>query len=395
VDARHEHAIPRPDLEVPAAEQVAASAGPVPASGRGMSLPDTDVVATAAEAARGAHPPLVVLEPLADFLDQHGIGDGVPSVEAIGDGHSNVTLLVARGGALVVLRRPPRPPLPPSAHNVIREAKLQQALARVGAPVPQVLAVCEDESVIGAPFYLMEYRRGHVSGTELPPELDTPEGRHAVSAAVVDTLVDLHQLAFQGAGLARFGQADGYIDRQLDRFAKLWVTNHTRSVPEVETVYAWLVDHRPRERPPTLVHGDFRLGNVMFEVESPARVAAVLDWELATIGDPLSDLGYLTATWAHPNDDEANPMLTLSAVTRRAGFLNAEQLQLRYSERTGTDLGDFRWYEALALWKACVFLESSYRRYLYGTTTDPYFGTLEAGVPALARAALSRTRATA
>jgi aminoglycoside phosphotransferase (APT) family kinase protein len=210
---------------------------------------------------------------------------------------------------------------------------------------------------------------------------------------MVDKLADLHAVDIAASGLASYGRADGYLARQLRRFAGLLRAHKTRPLAELDKVGRWLEATRPASGPATVVHGDYRLGNVIFNVTHPAEIAAILDWELGTIGDPLADLGYLSAMWAEP-DDEDTPMLRLSRVTRLQGFWGRRDLLERYATRTGSALDDITWYEVLALWKSAIFLECSYARYLNGATTDPYFATLRDGVPALAITANSRiTRA--
>jgi aminoglycoside phosphotransferase (APT) family kinase protein len=326
------------------------------------------------------------VEPLAAYLDSLGLGTGAPRIEPIGDGHSNLTFLIEREGARVVLRRPPRGPLPPSAHDVIREARLLSALRPQGTPVPEVLGTCEDDGVIGVPFYVMAWVDGHVLTEEMPAELVGEAKRLAES--LVDGLVDLHALDATADGLAGFGRPDGYLERQLKRFGGLYETNATRPLADLEAVADWLAANLPESPASTVVHGDYRLGNVMM-APSPARLASILDWEMATIGDPLADLGYMTAMWSEPGDPP-NPVGDLSAVTRGAGFPGRDFLARRYAELTGRSLDALPWYQVLAIWKAAIFLEGSFRRFGAGTTSDPYFAGLEAGVPALA--ALARER---
>src|SRR4051794_24434841 len=262
----------------------------------GSPAPD-DIVATRAEAERNDRVPLLVLEPLAAFLDEHGLGSGPVEAEPVGEGHSNATYLVRREGCEVVVRRPPRPPLPPSAHDVVREARLLTALTDSEARVPVVLAVCDAESVIGAPFYVMERLPGEVITTEVPAALDTPAERRRIGEQLVDALVEIHAVDWR-ACLEGFGKPTGYLERQVRRFRGLWEHSRTRDVPAVERVGDWLERTLPESGPATIVHGDYRLGNTMFASGAPARLVAVFDWEMATIGDPLADLGYLCTTWS-------------------------------------------------------------------------------------------------
>jgi aminoglycoside phosphotransferase (APT) family kinase protein len=346
-----------------------------------------EIVDTPEEAAGAALAPLLVRRPLERFLDGLGLGSGPLEARSLGDGHSNVTFLVERGGWRGVLRRPPRPPLPPSAHDMAREARVQRALEAAGARVPHVVALCEDESILGVPFYVMDYAEGDVITGRVPPALDSLEGRRRVAEELVDALVEIHAVDWRAAGLEGFGKPEGYNERQVRRFAGLWDVNKTRELPRVQEVGAWLAAHVPEQRDATVVHGDFRLGNVMYAREAPARVLAVMDWELSTIGDPLADLGYFLATYSEPG---AEPnVLHLTTVTQGDGFPSRAELAARYGERSGRSVSSLAWYEALALWKSAVFCEAIYGRHLRGERgeDDPFGRLLEVGVPQLADAA--------
>lgn len=342
------------------------------------------IVDTPEEAAEQERAPLLVRRPLERFLDARGLGEGPLEAEPIGEGHSNVTFAIRRGGGAWVLRRPPRPPLPPSAHDVLREARLLSAVEDADVRTPRVLATCDDDAVIGAPFYVMELVEGDVLTTELPAALEGEEAR--IGEQLVDALVEIHAVDWLACGLEGYGRPTGYLDRQLRRFAGLWEHNRTRELPVLDRLSAWLAEHRPESGPATIVHGDYRLGNTMFARGAPARLNAIFDWELATIGDPLADVGYLVATWSQADDAE-DAMRGLGAVTRRPGFPTREELVARYEERSGRPMSDVRWYMTLALWKSAVFLEGSYRRRLAGTTDDAFFDLLEQGVPAIAERA--------
>ncbi|WP_320669102.1 phosphotransferase family protein [Patulibacter defluvii] len=332
--------------------------------------------------------PALPLAPLTAFLDAHGLGRGPVAAVAIGEGHSNLTYLLRRRDRRMVLRRPPLGPLAPSAHDVLREARLLRALRPAGVRVPEVLAVGDDPATIGAPFYLMPFLDGHVLTDRVPAALAGPARAAEIGERLVDALVELHAVDPGAEGLAGLGRPDGYLDRQLRRFGALLAEHGTRPLPDLEATAERLRATRSASGPATVVHGDYRLGNVMLATDGgPLRLTAILDWELATIGDPLADLGYLTAMWARPGDPEDDPMLALGAVTRGPGFADREQLAARYAERSGRDVAGLRWYQALAVWKAAIFLEVSYGRHLAGATTDPYFARLGAGVPRLARRA--------
>jgi aminoglycoside phosphotransferase (APT) family kinase protein len=348
------------------------------------TVPDGfEVVANAAEAARLVSPPLLVVDSVTAFLDSEGLGTGPISWVRIGDGQSNVTYAIRRGRQVMVLRRGPRPPLPRSTHDMVREARIQHLVRKQGVPVPEILAVCQDESVLGVPFYMMSFLDGTIITDSIPSGLSSIAQREATSAAVVDTLVQLHQVDVSTGELATFGRPDGYLRRQLERFGALWEVNTTRDLPEVARIGRWLVSNTPDSQAAALIHGDFRTGNLMFAPGSPPRVMAILDWEMATVGDPLADLGYLTATYAEP--DSFSTPLELTSVTREPGYLNREQLVSRYRERMDLSLDALPWYQTLALWKASIFCEAIYTRWLHGERPgDTGFApSLEAGVPGL------------
>jgi aminoglycoside phosphotransferase (APT) family kinase protein len=343
----------------------------------------TTIVDTPEEAAELELPPLLVRRPLEAYLDGHGLGSGPIEAEPIGQGHSNVTYKIRRGETELVLRRPPRPPLPPSAHDVLREARLLMAVEDAPVRTPKVLVACDDESVIGAPFYVMECCLGDVIVSEMPEAFAADEDHRRISEELVDALVEIHAVDWEACGLGDYGKPTGYLDRQLRRFGGLWEHNKTRELPVLDRLTEWLAEHKPESGPATIVHGDYRLGNVMFGRGRPPRLTAIFDWELATIGDPLADVGYLVATWAQPGDPE-NPISALGGLTRQPGFLAREELIARYEERSGRSMSDVRWYMTLALWKSAVFLEGSYKRRLAGTTEDPFFDLLKQGVPDVA-----------
>jgi aminoglycoside phosphotransferase (APT) family kinase protein len=346
-----------------------------------------DVVRTAAET--GGKAPLLILDRIEAFLDEHGLGSGPVRATRIGEGGgSNFTFLLEREDGRWVLRRPPRPPLPPSAHDVVRESRLQLALGEAGfRRLPTIVAVCEDDSLLGVPFYVMDWLEGDVAGETLPAGLERPDARRALGLDLVDALVEIHAADVGTPGLAAFVRPGSYNERQTRRFAQLWEINKTRELPAVEKVSGWLAGNLPEPVPETVVHGDYRLGNTMLR---GGRIAAVLDWEMGAIGDPRADVGYLLATYSEPGGPP-NPLGT-SPVTAQDGFPSKAELVARYSERSGRELGPLAWFEALALWKAAVFCEAIYGRFIRGElgAEDTRAAIFEHAVPLLADTALER-----
>ena len=348
-----------------------------------------DIVETAADAQGHAKPPLLILDRIAAFMDERGLGSGELRARRIGEGGgSNFTFLLERDEGRFALRRPPRPPLPPSAHDVVREARLQLALREAGfSRLPTIVAVCDDETLLGVPFYVMAFLDGLVPTDQAPPGLEEEFSRHALGDDLVDVLVEIHAADVTTPELASFARPGSYNERQIRRFAQLWEINKTREIPRVDEISSWLATNVPEPLPPTVVHGDFRLGNTMIDPADPARIIAVLDWEMGAIGDPRADVAYLLATYSEPGGP-ANPLGT-SPVTALTGFPSRAEIVRRYVERSGRDVEPLVWFEALALWKAAVFCEAIYGRYVRGElgAEDQRAARFEQGVPQLAEAA--------
>lgn len=337
-------------------------------------------------------PPLIDEENLRRYLAERIPGENVPlTVERIRGGHSNETFFIQRGSEGWVLRRPPRGPLLPTAHDVLREYRVLKALNNTDVPTPRVLLACDDTSVIGAPFYLMERLQGIVVRQELPAYASDTAGKQAISKALVDVLAELHNVDWRAAGLADFGKPEGYLERQLRRWTGQLEKSRQRPLPDLDAVTVWLTEHMPTSGPATIVHGDYRLDNVMLAKDEP-RVIAIFDWEMATIGDPLADVGYLLSFWRQPDDPEPEFSSEMWRVMERPGFLSRAEIAAYYAERTGRPIHDIAFYEALAIWKLAILLEGSYSRHRSGTTDDPFFEQLGEGVPALARRALAVCR---
>jgi aminoglycoside phosphotransferase (APT) family kinase protein len=339
-------------------------------------------------------PPLVDEQALARYLDERLPGSDAIQVERHQAGHSNETFFVTRGDDSWVLRRPPRGAFLPSAHDVLREFRVLDGLGRTNVRVPRTVLACEDESVIGAPFYLMERIDGVVIRQEVPDLFPEPD-RAALGDELVDALVELHSVDPASCGLDKFGKPTGYLERQLRRWTgQLELTMpHSRPLPDLERVGEWLASHLPAPQQTTIVQGDYKLDNVMFAKETPARLVAILDWEMATLGDPLADLGWMISFWRESSDDAGDLFAETTRVTELPGFRSRAELIDRYAAATGRDVSGLGWYTVLAIWKLAILLEGSYARHLAGMTDDPFFAQLETGVPALADKALEIAKA--
>ncbi|MGQ0823591.1 MAG: phosphotransferase family protein [Actinomycetota bacterium] len=336
---------------------------------------------------------LVEPERLAAWMDAQDLAPGAPiSVERITTGHSNEVFRIERGALRLVLRRPPRAPLSPTAHDMAREYRLLRAFAdpvgwraRVPVPVANAVALCTDPEVIGAPFYLMDIVEGVVVRERLPPVLGAElDAGRACAFALVDALAGIHAFDWQAGGLGDFGRPDGYLDRQVPRWLGQLERYKTRSLPEVDDAGRWLAAHVPAMQDPTVIHGDYKLDNVMFAAARPIRLVAVFDWEQSTIGDPLVDVGWLVGLWVEPGD--AGVLAGMSPLGPAAPT-RAELLE-RYANVSGRDLGHIAFYCVLGLFKLACVMEGSYARFRAGTSDDAFFAALAEGVPALARRAL-------
>jgi aminoglycoside phosphotransferase (APT) family kinase protein len=314
---------------------------------------------------------------------------GALEIEQFPGGHSNLTYLLRWGDHEYVLRRPPLGPLVPKAHDMGREHRVLDALWPVFAPAPRPWLLCEDPGVIGAPFYVMERRRGVVVRRELPPSWAADErARRALGETVVDTMVDLHAVDFAAAGLGELGRPEGFMARQVRGWAERWERARDRDVPAIETLAAWLAARVPSPPPPTLVHGDLKLDNMMVAADDPRRVVAVLDWEMCTTGDPLADLGTLLGYWTSEGDPYARAEHG-GYVSEQPGFPTRDELVARYAARSGRDVSRIAFYEVFARYKTAVVVQQIYIRWKRGQTRDPRFGQMAPRVEALAESALA------
>jgi aminoglycoside phosphotransferase (APT) family kinase protein len=307
-------------------------------------------------------------------------------VRQFSGGHSNLTYLLRFGDAEVVIRRPPLGPVAPTAHDMRREFRWLSAMNAVFPLAPRPYLLCEDTDVVGSIFYAMERRTGIVVRTEEPPPLaGRQEARRAVSESLVDTLAALHAIDVGRDGLAQLGKPAGFVARQVRGWTDRWRNARTTPRPEMDALAEWLLARLPPDpESPAVVHGDFKLDNVMLDAVDAARIVAVLDWEMSALGDPLVDVGILLAYWAPPAFGGRD---ALTGVTDRPGYFTRDEIVERYARRSGRDVSNIRYYEIFALFKIAVVVQQIYVRWVRGQTSDARFATLDARVAFLARQA--------
>jgi aminoglycoside phosphotransferase (APT) family kinase protein len=303
--------------------------------------------------------------------------------EVISGGLSNITYRVHFPGRTVILRRPPLGHILPSAHDMAREFKVLQALSPTEVPVPKVLRLCSDTAVLGQPFYVMDEVAGDILRSSSDTDQLTVTQRADATQSFIETLATLHNLEPAAVGLIDYGRPDGYCSRQIRRWGDQWALSHTRSLPDMDTLLSKLAESVPASPKSAIVHGDYRLDNV---IASPARahqVAAVLDWELSTLGDPLADLGLTLTYWHDEGDAERAQIPVAVGITAKAGFPTAAELAQTYAELTGIDLANMGFYLAFGAMKLAVILEGVHARYLGGLTVGPGYDTAGQAVPVL------------
>jgi len=300
-------------------------------------------------------------------------------------GHSNLTYLARFGGAELVIRRPPLGPVAATAHDMAREYRWLSALHPVFPLAPRTYLLCEDASVIGSVFYVMERRRGMVVRHDEPLGLaNRPDQRRRVSEALVDTLVDLHAIDVNVGALVALGKPAGFVGRQVRGWTERWQRSKITEVSEMDGLAVWLANRIPSDPLiPSVVHGDFKLDNVMLDPLDPGRVVAVFDWEMSALGDPLVDVGILLAYWTPTAPSAKRDALT--TVTDRPGWLTRDRIVERYAARSGRDLAAIRFYETFALFKIAVVIQQIFFRYARGQTDDSRFATFGERVADLAR----------
>ena len=309
------------------------------------------------------------------------------TIRQFGGGAANLTYLLDYGTHEYVLRRPPLGPLAASAHDMGREYRVLSVLWQAFPAAPRAFLFSDDPAIIGAPFFIMERRQGVVVRRSLPDHYaNEPDAPRRMSEALVDTLAAFHAVDYTALGLGDLGKPDGFLDRQIDGWYRRWHAAKTADLPDMDAVYAWLKANRPDGGAVSLVHNDYKLDNVMLAAGDPGRVVAVFDWDMCTLGDPLSDLGALLTYWTEAADPaylQATAMMPLGDL----GFLTREQLVARYAEKSGRAVGDIRFYHALGLFRLTVIVAQIVIRYRRGQTQDVRFAAMEAMIPRLARRA--------
>lgn len=329
---------------------------------------------------------------LSEYLRGKIQGSAPLDIEQFPNGHSNLVYLVRSGRREYVLRRPPLGPVAPKAHDMAREYRVLQAVHPYFPEAPQVFLLCDDPGILGSTFFLMERRRGIVIRDTAPADLAAiPEYPQVLSEAFIDCLGRLHAIDIEETGLNSLGKAEGFVERQVRGWADRWTRARTEEVAEIERVIQWLHDRLPSSREATLVHNDYKLDNVMIRPTGDG-IEAVLDWEMATVGDPLADLGLTLCYWTWANvAAQENGHAPAVTITTQPGWYSRERLLQRYTERTSRDVSAVGYYEVLGVFKLAVILQQIYYRFRRGHTHDPRFRHFDRQVRALARLAASLT----
>jgi aminoglycoside phosphotransferase (APT) family kinase protein len=331
-------------------------------------------------------------ERLAEYLEGKLPGaDQDLCVRQFGGGAANLTYLLDYGTHQYVLRRPPLGPVAPTSHDMGREHKVLSVLHKTYPYAPQSYLYCDDPGIIGAPFHIMKRCTGTIVRTRIPEEYEPiRDAPQKMSLALVDALAEFHAVDYEKLGLGEIGKPDGFIRRQIDGWHRRWEGAKAEEVPEMDEVHAWLVDNQPPSPGSTLVHNDFKLDNTMFDPDDPGRVVAVLDWDMCTLGDPLSDLGALLTYWTEPSD---SPSMQAAATSFMPvgddRFPTRAELVSRYAERSGRDVSHVHFYHMLGMYRVIVIVAQIYIRFVRGQTQDKRFEAFGELVKNLARSAVA------
>ena len=325
---------------------------------------------------------------LADYLRGKLPGSDAPlMVRQFGGGAANLTYLLRYGDQEYVLRRPPLGEVARSAHDMKREYKVLSRLYQAFPYAPHAYLHCEDKEILGADFFVMERREGIVVRRRIPDTFASmAHAPRLMSLALIDALAELHAVDYEAVGLGDLGHPVGFIERQIEGWYKRWQAAKTNAVPEMDAVYEWLKEHLPLSSDVSLVHNDYKLDNVMFAADDPARIVAIFDWDMCTLGDPLSDLGSLIAYWTEPGDSPYFQGASMMP-TGDLGFLTRSELVARYAAKSGRSVSNINFYHALGLFRIVVIVAQIYIRYVRGQTQDQRFAQFGMMIPIMAQAA--------
>jgi aminoglycoside phosphotransferase (APT) family kinase protein len=327
------------------------------------------------------------LQKVERYLRDHieGIGEGSLLVRQFPAGASNLTYLLEVGDWEAVLRRPPLGPVAPRAHDMKREFTLLQKVHPVFSLAPLPYVFCDDPAILGAPFYVMERRKGVVLNTSFPPGVTATAGLcEQISQMVIETLVQIHAINWHAAGLDELGHPEGFLERQVKGWVERYYRAQTEDIPEVQSLTGWLMTHMPQSPAPTLIHNDFKLNNMLLNANDLTQAVAVLDWEMATIGDPLFDLAVSLSYWVTPGDPEELQTI-LPTVTNLPGFVSRETFMEMYAQKSKRDLSSIDYYMIFAYFKLAVIIQQIYVRWKRGQTQDERFGIYGGRVQTLVR----------
>ena len=316
------------------------------------------------------------------------------TVRQFGGGAANLTYLLDYGSHEYVLRRPPLGPVAKSAHDMAREYKVLSVLHQALPVAPRAFLYGDDPALIGADFFVMERRKGVVVRRKLPPPFaHLPDAPRRMSEAMVDALAELHAVDFAALGLGDLGKPEGFIERQVEGWYKRWHAAKEADLPDMDHIYHWLKANLPSSTDVTLVHNDYKLDNVMLAEHDPGRLVAIFDWDMCTLGDPLSDLGALLCYWTEPSDAPYFQQMAMMP-TGDLGFLTRRELVERYAAKSGRSVHNINFYHTLGLFRLVVIIAQIYIRYVRGQTQDARFAAFGPMIPLMAKAAVEVMRET-
>ena len=325
---------------------------------------------------------------LSDFLKGKLEGSENPlHVRQFPGGKANLTYHLDYGSHEYVLRRPPLGPVAPTAHDMAREYSVLSVLHNIFPLAPKAYLFSDEESIVGAPFFIMNRHSGIVVRKNMPSEFaDEPHAGRQMSIALADALAEFHKVDYESLGLQSLGKPDGFIDRQIEGWSKRWEAAKHKDIREMDEIYNWLNNHKPLSSESALVHNDYKLDNIMLAANNPGKIEAIFDWDMCTLGDPLADLGSLLCYWIDPDDPDFFKQSAMMPLDN--SFLTRRELVARYTQASGRDVSNIRFYHALGLYRLVGIAAQIYIRYLKGQTQDKRFAMFGDMIPAIAQFAL-------